>query len=95
MNRVEGRGKDEGQLADDLMLSMRKLLSLSRETEFWPQPEGDALRVRGYDLFTHDRRSPYAQWPRWEMREVEHSLCEFDKYSRVRSGEGRPRGVYR
>lgn len=31
----------------------------------------------------------------WEMRDVEHTLCEFDKYERVRLGEGRPRGVYR
>lgn len=34
-------------------------------------------------------------WPRWDMRDVEHTLCEFDKYERVRLGEGRPRGVYR
>lgn len=34
-------------------------------------------------------------WPKWEMREVEHTLCEFDKYERVRLGEGKPRGVYR
>ena len=33
-------------------------------------------------------------WPRWEMRDVEHTLCEFDKYERVRLGEGRPRGVF-
>lgn len=30
-------------------------------------------------------------WPRWEMREVEHTLCEFDKYQRARLGEGRPK----
>jgi hypothetical protein len=36
-----------------------------------------------------------ADWQRWEMRDVEHTLCEFDKYSRVKNGEGRPRGVYR
>jgi len=34
------------------------------------------------------------QWPEWEMRDVEHTLCEFDKYERVRNGEGRPRGVF-
>jgi hypothetical protein len=33
-------------------------------------------------------------FPCWEMREVEHSLCEFDKYERVRTGEGRPRSKY-
>ena len=31
---------------------------------------------------------------RLEMRDIEHSLCEFDKYERVRLGEGRPRSKY-
>ena len=30
-----------------------------------------------------------------EMREIEHSLCEFDKYERVRTGVGQPRERYR
>lgn len=30
-------------------------------------------------------------WGELEMRDVEHSLCEFDKYERARLGEGRPR----
>lgn len=34
-------------------------------------------------------------WPMWAMREVEHTLCEFDKYTRVKNGEGRPRQLYR
>ena len=29
-----------------------------------------------------------------EMRDIEHSLCEFDKYVRVLNGEGRPRSKY-
>lgn len=29
-----------------------------------------------------------------EMRDVEHSLCEFDKYLRVKNGEGKPRARY-
>jgi hypothetical protein len=33
-------------------------------------------------------------WPHWEMREVEHTLCEFDKYERARLGEGRPKQLY-
>lgn len=33
-------------------------------------------------------------WPRWEMREVEHTLCEFDKYERIRKGEGRMKRRY-
>lgn len=35
------------------------------------------------------------EWPRWEMREVEHTLCEFDKYERTRLGEGHPKQRYR
>lgn len=33
-------------------------------------------------------------FPDMEMREIEHTLCEFDKYERVRSGQGRPRSRY-
>lgn len=35
------------------------------------------------------------EWPSWEMREVEHTLCEFDKYERARLGEGRPKQLFR
>ena len=35
---------------------------------------------------------PYV--PALEMRDIEHSLCEFDKYMRVKLGEGRPRSKY-
>lgn len=31
----------------------------------------------------------------FEMREIEHSLCEFDKYMRVKNGEGRPRSLFK
>jgi hypothetical protein len=30
----------------------------------------------------------------FELREIEHSLCEFDKYQRAKRGEGRPRSKY-
>ncbi len=34
-------------------------------------------------------------WPRpLEMRDIEHSLCEFDKYRRVLEGQGKPRQKY-
>lgn len=36
----------------------------------------------------------HPEWP-IEMREIEHSLCEFDKMMRVRNGEGKPRSRYR
>jgi hypothetical protein len=32
--------------------------------------------------------------PGMEMRDIEHSLCEFDKYERTRLGEGRPRSKF-
>jgi hypothetical protein len=38
-----------------------------------------------------------AKWeylPQLEMREIEHSLCEFDKYERARLGEGRPKSIF-
>jgi hypothetical protein len=35
------------------------------------------------------------EWPTWEMREVEHTLCEFDKYERARLGQGAPKQLYR
>lgn len=35
-----------------------------------------------------------SDYPLLEMRDIEHSLCEFDKYSRVKFDEGRPRSTY-
>lgn len=36
-----------------------------------------------------------AQWPAWELRDVEHTLCEFDKYERMRQGEGQMKAKFR
>jgi hypothetical protein len=33
--------------------------------------------------------------PDIEMREIEHSLCEFDKYERARNGDGRMKRLYK
>jgi hypothetical protein len=35
------------------------------------------------------------KWPKLELREIEHSLCEYDKWERVNNGEGSPRSKYR
>ena len=50
----------------------------------------DIFRVAGErdDYWPND-------WLMWDMRTVEHTLCEFDKYERLRLGEGRVKGVYR
>jgi hypothetical protein len=49
------------------------------------------------DLLELSRSKLYwpERWPAWEMREVEHTLCEFDKYERARLGEGQPKQRYR
>ena len=31
----------------------------------------------------------------FDMRSIEHSLCEWDKYTRVETGEGKPRSLYK
>ncbi len=49
-------------------------------------------------LGNFDFGSVFGQWEpgklRVEMRDVEHTLCEFDKYERVRLGEGKMRSKY-
>lgn len=57
---------------------MAEILASSRSQAYWHQSSGKRK----------------ADWPAWEMREVEHTLCEYDKYCRVKNGEGRPRGVF-
>jgi len=49
------------------------------------------------NLLEYSRHPKYwcDQWPLWEMREVEHTLCEFDKYERARLGQGRPKQLFR
>lgn len=49
------------------------------------------------DLLKKSRMKKYwpQNWTKWEMREVEHTLCEWDKYERIRCGQGRMKGRYR
>lgn len=59
-------------------------------------PAGESILLMRDLLARSQKKSNWpADWPAWEMREVEHTLCEFDKYERVRRGEGRPRGTFR
>lgn len=71
---------------------MREVLEASRQPEYWPQQMHDEIQMSGYYLEIPVVLGP---WPRWEMREAEHWLCEYDKYCRVRRGEGRMKSVYR
>jgi 5-hmdU DNA kinase, helical domain len=36
---------------------------------------------------SRDEKYWLRNWPAWELREVEHTLCEYDKYVRARNGE--------
>lgn len=83
LNRVFGRNVKDHVKVPQRIREMHQLLERSRDAKFWPQQED--LLVNGLDE-TH--------WPVWEMREVEHTLCEFDKYERVRLGEGTPRNRF-
>jgi hypothetical protein len=103
LNRIRGRvngsprkpkhkWRPGGVPREQFVAEMRELLELSRDPRYWPQKvAGDAYGCDGYGL---DNVTCAGPWPRWEMREVEHWLCEFDKYNRVLNGEGEPRGRY-
>ena len=53
----------------------------------------DALANLGDDLGAHFGGG--ASYPFFELHTIEFNLCEFDKYERVRLGQGRPRRRYR
>ena len=57
--------------------------------------EQQIKQMRELLVLSQDGRMWSKEWPRWELRDVEHTLCEFDKYERARTGQGRPRGVFR
>lgn len=62
-----------------------------------PRKEEDAL-VFMRELLLETRRAwprVCKMYPRLELREIEHSLCEFDKWTRVRNGEGTPRSKFK
>jgi hypothetical protein len=90
---VTGRGRwGQKYPTEQVLREMRSLLALSLDAMYWPQftkSMGFGGLPRGAGMFC----SP-GDWPRWEMRDVEHTLCEFDKYERVLNGEGRPRGRF-
>lgn len=54
----------------------------------------DYLVQRMVDLLDVSRIVLPDWMPKLEMREIEHTLCEFDKYERARLGEGTPRMHY-
>lgn len=51
--------------------------------------------MQGLLIMSQDPQYWPPGWPSWEMREVEHTLCEWDKYERTRLGEGKPKQLYK
>lgn len=95
-NRVNGREKTDHSVSrDGLIEEMQVLLSHSKNPDMWPQYNEPGGWYGPKDVWSKDKMWSKDSWPKWEMREVEHTLCEFDKYERIRTGEGRTRGVYR
>ena len=85
LNRIHGRPVNQTIKTHQLTEEMKDLLDLSTEIETYPSEEGmqDHLRYLAYWI------------DGLEMRDIEHCLCEYDKYERVRLGEGRPRAKYK
>jgi hypothetical protein len=69
--------------------SMRYLLTYAGMKSLKPY-QGGSLGTREDAL--EYRVEPHV--PTLELRDIEHSLCEFDKYCRVKFGEGEPRMKY-
>jgi hypothetical protein len=69
---------------------LNRLLERDIETRF----KGDEWKKETIKLLaTVKRRLP--KMPPFEMREVEHSLCEWDKYERARMGQGHLKRMYK
>ena len=55
-------------------------------------PKGEM--IEHMKVILHESKNPEVwsiEWPKWEMRDVEHTLCEFDKYIRTLVGDGTPK----
>lgn len=85
--------KVRGQLA---LETMRQLLEESRKPENWPQEVMDPSGWYEFDGSGLDdwMLQGEGDWPQWEMRDVEHTLCEWDKWERARLGQGRPKHLF-
>ena len=55
----------------------------------------DAALLEMIELFAQSRFSLPQFMPELELHDIQFQLCEYDKYERVRLGEGRPKARYR
>jgi hypothetical protein len=101
INRVMDRDKNFKVNTEQALDEMRNLLPYSKDADYWPQSNA-SKNFRDGAVFKHHLAPFKEQWPSWEMRDIEHTLCEFDKYSRVankettkKGGLATPRGVFK
>jgi hypothetical protein len=92
LNRIHERPLNQQLAKDRQCAEMSALLKLSQSPQFWPKWDGE--RWVGDLPEDMDRYQPDA-WPTWDMRTVEHQMCEWDKYLRVLNGEGTPRQKFK
>lgn len=84
-----GRFRGSPQDREEILRLMQILLEASRDAAFWPQPSADRLEYVCSAPWASEFQT-WGDWPAWEMREVEHGLCEYLKYTR-----GYSRNVFR
>jgi hypothetical protein len=94
LNRIWGRTPINKTIpARQQSEEMRQLLEASRDDRYWPDGErlDEPWYVSRYDWHEIPQRIGMGEidWPAWDMRTVEHTLCEFDKHQRVTLGQGR------
>jgi hypothetical protein len=81
LNRLFGRPLKQEVSRSQAIEEMQAILSWSlKDMPTWVR--SDAKDFKRYPK------------PRLEMRDIEHSLCEVDKYLRVQTGAGRPRAKF-
>ena len=80
LNRLYGRNLEAKPRPEQTNAEMLQLMS---ELNVYDEPGFNATFGEPCDVN-----------PRFEMRDIEHTLCEFDKIERVRRGEGKMRSKY-
>lgn len=89
VNRLLGEDLNKKRKRDFYIDYMKELLFQSRTDRFVN------TTLYGPEKILPAHWPNNEQYPPLEMRDIEHSLCEFDKYERVRLGEGRPKQKFR
>ena len=87
LNRIYNRPLEENVKSSQLTDEMKELQDMSYRVVRTSMDSGSQDYLEYISYLIEDAGG-------LEMRDIEHNLCEFDKYERVRLGEGRPRSKY-